>query len=531
MAFIATWGPQTYAALHYSGQLGYVSRIVIPSAQISTGGVSVMLVFASRASTSYQIANCFIGEQGTTGTAWDFDGNQVRVTFGGSNGITVGAGTDGTSDAVTFGLVTGKNLVVSIDAEVHPDDDWPYITLSGVTTYQLTGTANVGVTHIASMSANNNTVLDLKEILVNTSYDQNMEVNAVLPSETILAVGGGQLDLTIPSPTIYCNDGSQLGEVAGSWPIAQISSLAGFGEVYAETDVTVPYPTSIAEGGALCTNIFDIAQLYCEAHIDPIADLQMVVPQIQIYASAIQGANATLDSVVPALFLYGSGYSDCHANLVMNLPSIQISADGLAGNVASVDTTLPILKIQSDAYWMSGAIVNAIIPIATILARISGSINMVAMNTKNLSVTRYTNYPFNSMAYLNGVLYGATSTGIYPLSGETDNGAIIPWQMRIEKFDMGIKDYKKQAFMNRMRYVWLTGEFNGDITVTMEDYVGNRYEYPGEIVTASAHEIKVKIGRGLKSRYISIELAPGEEGSNMILDHMELYGEKTKFPR
>jgi hypothetical protein len=134
------------------------------------------------------------------------------------------------------------------------------------------------------------------------------------------------------------------------------------------------------------------------------------------------------------------------------------------------------------------------------------------------------------MCYLNGQLIGAQSNGIYSLTGDMDNGTIIPWKVRIEKYDL-TSSYRRQTFKDRIRYVWLTGEMSGDIIMTLEDYNGNRWDYLTEIVSTNAHEVKLKAGKGIKTRYLSIELSPGDIGAAVILDHISLYGLTTKKPR
>lgn len=53
-----------------------------------------------------------------------------------------------------------------------------------------------------------------------------------------------------------------------------------------------------------------------------------------------------------------------------------------------------------------------------------------AVNVRNAAVTEYANYPFNSMAVIGGVPYGAGPGGVFRLEGPDDDGTPIPAALR-----------------------------------------------------------------------------------------------------
>jgi hypothetical protein len=104
-----------------NGWDGYSIRVVIPSTNIvaaSGGHISVSIVSIA-GSSGAGLTGAYIGNQASSGNAYNFDGGQVRLTFGGSGTITgvTGANTY-VSDFVPFRYTAGKALVFAIDVSV-----------------------------------------------------------------------------------------------------------------------------------------------------------------------------------------------------------------------------------------------------------------------------------------------------------------------------------------------------------------------------------------------------------------------------
>lgn len=70
-------------------------------------------------------------------------------------------------------------------------------------------------------------------------------------------------------------------------------------------------------------------------------------------------------------------------------------------------------------------------------------------NMQSAGVTRYENYPFNSFAKIGAEYYGLTSTGLYRLGGDTDDGVPIKAKIRLGMTDMGTRKMKRlpEVFM------------------------------------------------------------------------------------
>lgn len=107
------WGPPNYA--QDIGGYQFLARTVYLPSSLLASASRVQLAFA-RGAVDYAIGDVWIGHGEGTGDDWDFDGNQVRVTFdGGSTGKTVLAGQGYVlSDEIVFSVNTSKRLIVSI---------------------------------------------------------------------------------------------------------------------------------------------------------------------------------------------------------------------------------------------------------------------------------------------------------------------------------------------------------------------------------------------------------------------------------
>jgi hypothetical protein len=97
-----------------SNGLGYASfgtRQKIAAAAFLSGsnGTKIRLTLTGATTGGTVLTDVFVGH---AGTAPNFDGNQVRVTFGGSNGVTL-SNTTVVSDAVTFAFDHTKDLIVA----------------------------------------------------------------------------------------------------------------------------------------------------------------------------------------------------------------------------------------------------------------------------------------------------------------------------------------------------------------------------------------------------------------------------------
>lgn len=142
----------------------------------------------------------------------------------------------------------------------------------------------------------------------------------------------------------------------------------------------------------------------------------------------------------------------------------------------------------------------------------------IVINLLNQAISTYSNYPFNSLAYFNGKYLGATDIGIYSLSGSHDKGRNINSKIKTGPMDFGKKQVKY------IRDVWLTHRTDGHLTLVFSVDEDNSTEVERQTVLVNPNELqeeKVKVPRGLKGRYYTIELK-NLSGADFDIDALEV---------
>lgn len=124
------------------------------------------------------------------------------------------------------------------------------------------------------------------------------------------------------------------------------------------------------------------------------------------------------------------------------------------------------------------------------------------MNTRWKGVTEYTNFGFNSYAKIGRDYYAAGPDGIVKLGGVgTDDGAYIDWVLRTGQLDDG------KAVKKKLPEIVLGLRSNGKVTVRVHpnDLIYYDYVMPA-VNTGNIHQHRVNPGKGMQSRWFSVEL-------------------------
>lgn len=149
------------------------------------------------------------------------------------------------------------------------------------------------------------------------------------------------------------------------------------------------------------------------------------------------------------------------------------------------------------------------VPISTIY-------NTLVLNASHKAVSEYINFPFNSLCVFNDKSLGANSTGIFELSGNTDNGVDIYAEIESAIFDMANKGYLTKA-----QYAYMTYRSDGEIVLVLglgEDDTWESLPFP---VEDKLHEGRVKIAKGIKERFISFGIK-NKSGSDFDIDKLRI---------
>ncbi len=153
------------------------------------------------------------------------------------------------------------------------------------------------------------------------------------------------------------------------------------------------------------------------------------------------------------------------------------------------------------------------------------SFRAMVLNLKNNGLTEYLNYNFNSLCSFNGKYFGANTTGIYELTGTQDVSTNISWRIVTSRFDLETDNVKK-----RLLYAWIGCKPSGDLTLTVIQPDGTQYAYTADSVNTVDNGIRVKFGKGVKSRYVDFELK-NIANESIILDKLRIFVEPTTKKR
>ena len=232
-------------------------------------------------------------------------------------------------------------------------------------------------------------------------------------------------------------------------------------------------------------------------------------------ASSLQGAASMELLTGTALTVGGNIYNGSAL-----LQKLTLAATGITGRITTGSITLPLLTgtgiVSSD--------VSATLIVELPVLQVSGAINAaleapsgnaLVMNLKNKALTTYDSYGYNSFAEFNGVTLAASPSGLFALSGATDNGAIISASIRLGKLDFDIQQLKTVDII----YAGYTSTDDLLLTVKADD--GTEYNYTLEAREAGRHSSRVKLGKGIRGRYLQFGV-DNVNGADFRLDTLEM---------
>lgn len=134
-----------------------------------------------------------------------------------------------------------------------------------------------------------------------------------------------------------------------------------------------------------------------------------------------------------------------------------------------------------------------------------------ALNTRTVALTEYQNYAFNSFGRVDDRYVGATSEGLYELTGDDDAGESI-----ISALKTGMVQIGGSRFTSfKAAYLGLRG--SGEFILKLEMGDGSERHYA--VSARDMETTKVRLGKGLRARYIAFELE--STGQDFDLDTIE----------
>lgn len=246
----------------------------------------------------------------------------------------------------------------------------------------------------------------------------------------------------------------------------------------------------------------------------------LTLPVFQISGSFEATLGFSGEVISPPFSATGSFISNNDYAGAIRMPAIEAAGTFLAGSAFSGDIALPSFGVFGTFgnYQYSGAIV---MPHSVVIGRFEPDIAQIfrgwPVNLKNMGLTEYSNFDFNSMTRFNGEYLAAGVSGLFALSGEDDAGVEIDARVRFGLTDFGIEQLK------RLEEAFATYRSAGDLTFRVIIDGGQTYEYP---LTATGNTgmatNRAKVGKAIKSNYWCIEVE-NVNGASFDLQDIRLH--------
>lgn len=133
-----------------------------------------------------------------------------------------------------------------------------------------------------------------------------------------------------------------------------------------------------------------------------------------------------------------------------------------------------------------------------------------------MAIVQWCSYDFNSFCRIGDSFFGSDETGIYELTGDDDAGTEID-----SFFELIVSDFGTSA-MKRIRSIYVGGEADGGLTLTLKDNENNSRTYTLNLDTGSLQSSgKVAIGRDGIGRYYQVRI-DNVGGAYFAIDDIEL---------
>ena len=139
------------------------------------------------------------------------------------------------------------------------------------------------------------------------------------------------------------------------------------------------------------------------------------------------------------------------------------------------------------------------------------------VNAHNFAVTEYLNYEFNSFAKIRGTYFAAGPDGLYKLhSADNDGGVSIDAVLRTGKLNVG------NGHQSRVEHAYLGVQSDGQLL--LKTVTGDEKErwYRSNTPKAGLDNLRIKLGRGVKSAYWQFEVA-NIDGQDLEVENMQFF--------
>jgi hypothetical protein len=249
--------------------------------------------------------------------------------------------------------------------------------------------------------------------------------------------------------------------------------------------------------------------------------LSLTLPMLSFVSLGSDAPMGELLLTLPALKGLFSASVNETGVLSLTIPSLQFISTGMDGATGTLTLTIPQFVWAASLYGTVEGVLTLSIPMLEgMFVSSPQSYHNMVLNIRNNALTEYDNYDFNSFCRFNDKHLGATTSKIFDLdTGTTDNGTLIDWSFRTAYLDL------EQKFKKKLRQAWISYKSDGNLIVTVVYPDGTQYEYPLNAIEITENGVRVKFGKGIKSKYIALDIS-SVDGSTLTLDAIRLHLEK-----
>jgi hypothetical protein len=368
--------------------------------------------------------------------------------------------------------------------------------------------------------------------VINSSFTIPLSMSATMDRWT--KVDGG---ITIPFSsygTVYTHPMYDL-DASLTIPLIESDSSV-LVEIFGTVDFDIPFIKLEMDGYDSCIGIADPLllpelQITSTGYIDEIANAALSIPILIVDLAGLVDIDGIAELTIPRLRLNDRETVSSVAisevgNASFTLPMQLLSGAVLNGAVGSASLSIPIQMLSATSLFSYDGNADLTIPLIRLssLTQISQVINGIAvidntlalcLNPQNMALTTYSNYAYNSLCYFNGKNIAADSSGIYELTGTTDNHKEINWNFRTGYIDLQVDIPKK------LLQAWFGYKGPGDLLVKIILPGGEEYEYNLKSYSDNESESRVKFGKGIDSRYVQLDVS-SISGESIDLDMIKL---------
>ena len=330
-----------------------------------------------------------------------------------------------------------------------------------------------------------------------------------LPAIAVTCRAGESESIELPLLSVTASGKANIiGEATFSLPSL---TIAGKNGLNASIDLPLTGVTAHGLVGMIGEGDFSIPvfDLTATGHSPMIGRASISLPKLALTANGGQKNFATASISIPMLKASPHGYVGSLASATITLPALELDGNGIIGTRGTASVTLPLLEVTGN------------VPEVVILVDINGDSESLTgyalvMNLRNQGLTEYDNYGFNSFCHFNGRYLGASSTGIFNLTGRDDNGTKIRAKARTGLQDGGT------ALRKGIEDVFLG--ISADDAMTARVVTDGYETFDGSTINPRKDEVvteRVKFGKGIRSRYLGIEIE-NRAGCDFTLESAEL---------